>query len=276
MMEQNCFQAISNNIFGTYNVALVARQYGVAQFVLISSDKAVNPTNIMGATKRAAEIIILSLQRTQTRYCAVRFGNVLGSNGSVLPIFEQQIARGGPVTVTHPEARRYFMTIPEAAQLVLQASVIGRGGEIFVLDMGEPVKISELASNLIRLSGLEPDREIRITFTGLRPGEKLFEELSLEQEGIKATTHEKIRVFDGGEVRFQQVQAWLDALSSTLETKNVHQLVQTLQKMVPEYSPSEEIMALCEIDRHDLSLRYRQKSISLSFVAVEKPVEKPV
>jgi FlaA1/EpsC-like NDP-sugar epimerase len=276
MMEQNCFQAISNNIFGTYNVALVARQYGVAQFVLISSDKAVNPTNIMGATKRAAEIIILSLQRTQTRYCAVRFGNVLGSNGSVLPIFEQQIARGGPVTVTHPEARRYFMTIPEAAQLVLQASVIGRGGEIFVLDMGEPVKISELASNLIRLSGLEPDREIRITFTGLRPGEKLFEELSLEQEGIKATTHEKIRVFDGGEVRFQQVQAWLDALSSTLETKNVHQLVQTLQKMVPEYSPSEEIMALCEIDRHDLSLRYRQKSISLSFVTVEKAVEKPV
>lgn len=270
MMERNCFQAISNNIFGTYNVALVARQYGVAQFVLISSDKAVNPSNIMGATKRAAEIIILSLQRTQTGYCAVRFGNVLGSNGSVLPIFEQQIARGGPLTVTHPEARRYFMTIPEAAQLVLQASVIGRGGEIFVLDMGEPVKISELASNLIRLSGLEPNREIRIIFTGLRPGEKLFEELSLEHEGIKATTHEKIRVFDGGEVRFQRVQAWLDALSSTLETKNVHQLVQTLQKMIPEYSPSEEIMALCEIDRHDLSLRYRQKTISLPFAAAEK------
>jgi FlaA1/EpsC-like NDP-sugar epimerase len=272
MMEQNCFQAITNNIFGTYNVALVARQYGVAQFVLISSDKAVNPTNIMGATKRVAEIIILSLQRTQTRYCAVRFGNVLGSNGSVLPIFEQQIARGGPVTVTHPDARRYFMTIPEAAQLVLQASVIGRGGEIFVLDMGEPVKISELASNLIRLSGVEPDREIRIIFTGLRPGEKLFEELSLEHEGIKATTHEKIRVFDGGEIPFQQVQAWLDALSSTLETQNVHQLVQMLQKMVPEYSPSEEIMALCEIDRHDLSLRYRQETISLSFVAVDKAV----
>ena len=270
MMERNCFQAISNNIFGTYNVALVARQYGVAQFVLISSDKAVNPTNIMGATKRAAEIIILGLQRSRTRYCAVRFGNVLGSNGSVLPIFEQQIARGGPVTVTHPEARRYFMTIPEAAQLVLQASVIGRGGEIFILDMGEPVKISELASNLIRLSGLEPNREIRITFTGLRPGEKLFEELSLEQEGIKATTHEKIRVFDGGEVHFHQVQAWLDALSATLDTKSVHELVQTLQRMVPEYSPSEEIMALCEIDRHDLSLRYRQNRINLSFAAADK------
>jgi FlaA1/EpsC-like NDP-sugar epimerase len=134
------------------------------------------------------------------------------------------------------------------------------------------VKISELASNLIRLSGLEPNREIRIIFTGLRPGEKLFEELSLEHEGIKATTHEKIRVFDGGEVPFQQVQAWLDALSSTIETQNVHQLVQMLQKMVPEYSPSEEIMALCEIDRHDLSLRYRQQTISLSFVAVDKAV----
>lgn len=269
MMERNCFQAISNNIFGTYNVALVARQYGVEHFVLISSDKAVNPTNIMGATKRAAEIIILSLQRSQTRYCAVRFGNVLGSNGSVLPIFEQQIARGGPVTVTHPEARRYFMTIPEASQLVLQASAIGCGGEIFVLDMGEPVKISELASNLIRLSGLEPNREIRIIFTGLRPGEKLFEELSLEQEGIKSTAHEKIRVFDGGEVRFQQVQAWLEALSATLDTKNVHELVQTLQRMVPEYSPSEEIMALCEIDRHDLSLRYRQNRIRLILAATE-------
>ena len=270
MMERNCFQAITNNIFGTYNVALVARQYGVSQFVLISSDKAVNPTNIMGATKRAAEIIMLGLQKTHTRFCAVRFGNVLGSNGSVLPIFEQQIARGGPVTVTHPEAKRYFMTIPEAAQLVLQASVIGRGGEIFVLDMGEPVKISELATNLIRLSGLEPDREIRITFTGLRPGEKLFEELSLEQEGIKPTTHEKIRVFDGGEVRFEQVKAWLDALSATLEAKNVHQLIQTLLMMVPEYSPSEEIRALCEIDRHDVSLRYRQKRISLSLAVSEK------
>lgn len=270
MMERNCFQAITNNIFGTYNVALVARQYGVAQFVLISSDKAVNPTNIMGATKRAAELIILGLQKTHTRFCAVRFGNVLGSNGSVLPIFEQQIARGGPLTVTHPDARRYFMTIPEAAQLVLQASVIGRGGEIFVLDMGEPVKITELAENLIRLSGLEPDREIRVIFTGLRPGEKLFEELSLEQEGIKPTTHDKIRVFDGGKIRFEQVKAWLDALSAALEAKNVHEMIQTVLMMVPEYSPSEEIRSLCEIDRHDLSLRYRQKRVGLSLVAGEE------
>jgi FlaA1/EpsC-like NDP-sugar epimerase len=162
------------------------------------------------------------------------------------------------------------MTIPEAAQLVLQASVIGRGGEIFVLDMGEPVKITELAENLIRLSGLEPDREIRIIFTGLRPGEKLFEELSLEQEGIKRTAHDKIRVFDGGKVRFEQVQAWLDALSASLEAKNVHQLIQTLLMMVPEYSPSDEIRSLCEIDRHDLSLKYRQKRVSLSLVAGEE------
>lgn len=267
MMERNCFQAVSNNVFGTYNVALIARQYGVEQFVLISSDKAVNPTNIMGTTKRVAELIILGLQKTHTRFCAVRFGNVLGSNGSVLPIFEQQIAKGGPVTVTHPEAKRYFMTIPEASQLVLQASAMGQGGEVFVLDMGEPMKITDLATNLIRLSGFEPGREIKIAFTGLRPGEKLFEELSFEQEGIKPTSHDKIRVFDGGEVRFEQVGAWLEALSAAVEAKNVHQLVQTLQTMVPEYSPSEEIRALCQVDRHDVSLLYRQQRFGLSMTA---------
>ena len=272
MMERNCFQAVSNNIFGTYNVALVARQYGVEQFVLISSDKAVNPTNIMGTTKRVAELIILGLQKTHTRFCAVRFGNVLGSNGSVLPIFEQQIAKGGPITVTHPEAKRYFMTIPEASQLVLQASAMGQGGEIFVLDMGEPMKITDLATNLIRLSGLEPDRDIKIAFTGLRPGEKLFEELSFEQEGIKPTAHEKIRVFDGGEVRFEQVRAWLEALSSAVDTKNVHQLIQTLQTMVPEYTPSEEIRALSQVDRHDLSLAYRRQRFNLS-VTTSTPSE---
>jgi len=272
MMERNCFQAVSNNIFGTYNVALVARQYGVEQFVMISSDKAVNPTNIMGTTKRVAELIILGLQKTHTRFCAVRFGNVLGSNGSVLPIFEQQLARGGPLTVTHPDARRFFMTIPEASRLVLQASAMGKGGEIFVLDMGEPIKITELAKNLIRLSGLEPDHEIKIAYTGLRPGEKLFEELSFEQEGIKPTAHEKIRVFDGGEVRFEQVRSWLEALSSAVDAKNVHQLIQTLQTMVPEYTPSAEILALCQVDRHDLSLAYRRQRFGLS-VAVNEEAE---
>jgi FlaA1/EpsC-like NDP-sugar epimerase len=272
MMERNCFQAVTNNIFGTYNVALVARQYGTKQFVLISSDKAVNPTNMMGATKRVAELILLGLQKSATRFCAVRFGNVLGSNGSVLPIFSEQIARGGPVTVTHPDAERYFMTIPEAAQLVLQASAMGQGGEIFVLDMGAPVKITELAANLIRLSCPEPNPEIPVVFTGLRPGEKLFEELSFEQEGVKSTTHNKIRVFEGGEVQFDQVQAWLDALSSALEAKNVHQLVQALLTMVPEYTPSEDIRSLCAIDRHDVSLSYRQQRIDLSLEACEETV----
>jgi len=202
----------------------------------------------------------------------VRFGNVLGSNGSVLPIFAEQIARGGPVTVTHPDAQRYFMTIPEAAQLVLQASAMGQGGEIFVLDMGAPVRITELAANLIRLSCPEPNLEIPVIFTGLRAGEKLFEELSFEQEGVKATTHDKIRVFEGGKVQFEQVRAWLDALSSALEAKNVHQLVQALLTMVPEYTPSEEIRALCEIDRHDVSLSYRQQRVDLSIEAFEEAI----
>jgi len=270
MMERNCFQAVTNNVFGTYNVALVAQQYGVKRFVLISSDKAVNPTNIMGTTKRVAEVILLGLQKSTTRFCAVRFGNVLGSNGSVLPIFEQQIAKGGPLTVTHPDAQRYFMTIPEAAQLVLQASAMGHGGEIFVLDMGQPVKITDLAANLIRFSGFEPDRDIKIIFTGLRPGEKLYEELSLDDERIKPTSHEAIRVFDGGQVKFEQVRTWLDALSTAVEAKNAHYLIQSLLAMVPEYAPSEEIRALLELDRHDMWVTYRQKRPSLSLVAGEE------
>lgn len=263
MMEQNCFQAVTNNVFGTYNVALVSTQYEVRDFVMISSDKAVNPTNIMGVTKRVAELIILGLQRQKTRFMAVRFGNVLGSNGSVLPIFKQQIDAGGPVTVTHPDATRYFMTIPEAVQLVLQASSMGQGGEIFVLDMGSPVPIVDLARNLIRLSGFEPDREIKIVFTGLRPGEKLFEELQLEGEGMKATAHEKIRVLDGGEPNFKQVRAWLDDLSALAEAKHVSGLILKLKEIVPEYRPSREILALCEFDRHDHGWRYKRESAGL-------------
>jgi FlaA1/EpsC-like NDP-sugar epimerase len=258
LMEQSCFQAVTNNIFGTYNVALVARQFGCKTFVMISSDKAVNPTNVMGLTKRIAELVILGLQREHTRYVAVRFGNVLGSNGSVVPIFQQQIATGGPVTVTHPEAQRYFMTIPEAVQLVLQASSMGLASEIFVLEMGQPVRIADLARNLIRLSGLEPDQDIPVIYTGLRPGEKLFEELMLEGEGVKPTSHPKIRVLDGGPVSFEQVRLWLDELSALVEAKNVHGLVQIFQRIVPEYKPSEEILALCEVDRHDVALTYRR------------------
>ena len=269
LMEQSCFQAVTNNIFGTYNVALVARQFGCKTFVMISSDKAVNPTNVMGVTKRIAELITLGLQHEHTRYVAVRFGNVLGSNGSVVPIFQRQIAAGGPVTVTHPEARRYFMTIPEAVQLVLQASSMGVASDIFVLEMGQPVRIVDLARNLIRLSGLEPDQDIRIIYTGLRPGEKLFEELMLEGEGVKPTSHPKIRVLDGGPVSFGQVRLWLDELSALVEAKNVYGLVQTFQRIVPEYKPSEDILALCEVDRHDMALMYRRARGQLWYSAGE-------
>ena len=264
MMEMNCFQAVTNNIFGTYNVALVARQYDVKDFVMISTDKAVKPTNIMGVTKRVAELIILGLQHQRTRFVAVRFGNVLGSNGSVLPIFEEQIRNGGPVTVTHPEARRYFMLIPEAVQLVLQASTMGHGGEIFILDMGEDVKIDDLAKNVIRLAGFEPSKEIKIVYSGLRPGEKLSEELRLQGEGLTSTTHEKIRMLQGGQVDFVEVRAWLDELSTLVESRNVHGLVKTLMSLVPEYQPSEEILALCDVDRHDSVPRYRRGRASLT------------
>jgi len=271
LMEQSCFQAVTNNIFGTYNVALVARQFGCKTFVMISSDKAVNPTNVMGVTKRIAELIILGLQHEHTRYVAVRFGNVLGSNGSVVPIFQQQIAAGGPVTVTHPEARRYFMTIPEAVQLVLQASTMGVASDIFVLEMGQQIRIADMARNLIRLSGLEPEQDIPVIYTGLRPGEKLFEELMLDGEGVKPTSHPKIRVLGGGPVSFEQVQIWLDELSALVEAKNVYGLVQTFQRIVPEYKPSEEILALCEVDRHDMALMYRRARGQLWYSASHTP-----
>jgi len=264
MMEMNCFQAVTNNIFGTYNVALVARQYEVKDFVIISTDKAVKPTNIMGVTKRIAELIILGLQHQRTRFVAVRFGNVLGSNGSVLPIFEEQIRNGGPVTVTHPEARRYFMLIPEAVQLVLQAATMGHGGEIFLLDMGDDIKIDDLAKKLIRLADFEPDKDIKIVYTGLRPGEKLSEELQLEGEGLAPTRHEKIRVVQGGKVDFLQMRTWLDELSALVESKNVHGLVKMLISLVPEYRPSEEILALCDVDRHDSIPSYRRGRASLT------------
>ena len=267
MMETNCFQAVVNNIFGTYNVALVARQFKVEDFVMLSSDKAVKPTNIMGVTKRVAELILLGLQHEHTRFVAVRFGNVLGSNGSVLPIFQQQLAKGGPITVTHPEAKRYFMTIPEAVQLVLQASTMGKGGEIFILDMGDPIKIYDLARNCIRLSGLQPEEDVKIVFTGLRPGEKLVEELLTQGEGITRTWHEKIRVLSSSEVRFEQVRAWLDELSALVDAKNVHGLVSKLTAIVPEYTPSQEVLSLGQVDRHDVALHYRRARPDLVLLA---------
>ena len=267
MMETNCFQAVTNNIFGTYNVALISRRFKVEDFVLISSDKAVNPTNIMGVTKRICELIVLALQDGTTRFVAVRFGNVLDSNGSVLPLFKRQIASGGPLLVTHPDAKRYFMTIPEAVQLVLQASSMGHGGEIFVLKMGAPVRILDLAKNVIRLSGYEPGREIKIVYTGLRPGEKLCEELLFEREGMRSTTHEKVSMIDAGRADFVQVSSWLEDLSTIVETRNVNTLVAKLAEIVPEYCPSREVLALCEVDRHDMAYHYRRANNRLVAVA---------
>jgi len=221
----------------------------------------------MGVTKRVAELILLGLQHEHTRFVAVRFGNVLGSNGSVLPIFQQQLARGGPITVTHTEAKRYFMTIPEAVQLVLQASTMGKGGEIFILDMGDPIKIYDLARNCIRLSGLQPEDDVKIVFTGLRPGEKLVEELLTQGEGITRTWHEKIRVLSSSEVRFEQVRAWLDELSALVDAKNVHGLVSKLTAIVPEYTPSQEVLSLGQVDRHDVALHYRRARPDLVLLA---------
>jgi FlaA1/EpsC-like NDP-sugar epimerase len=238
LMETHVFEAIENNVFGTYNVAVAAAEHGVEDFVMISSDKAVRPTNIMGATKRLAELLLLALQNGRTKYVAVRFGNVLGSNGSVIPTFKRQIAAGGPVTVTHPEMRRFFMTIPEACQLVLQAGVIGRGGQICVLDMGEPVKIVDLARNLILLSGLRPDKDIAIEFTGMRPGEKLYEELSTMLEDTAPTSHEKVRIFVGNGMVEGDVLARLDCLRDICTARDAGRLVVVLKEIVLDYSPS--------------------------------------
>jgi FlaA1/EpsC-like NDP-sugar epimerase len=242
LMETHVFEAIENNVFGTLNLAEIAKQFGVQILVMISSDKAVRPTNIMGASKRVAELILLSLQNGGTQFVAVRFGNVLGSNGSVIPIFKKQIASGGPVTVTHPEMRRFFMTIPEACQLVLQASAIGEGGQICVLDMGSPVKIVDLARKLILLSGLKPDEEIKIQFTGTRPGEKLYEELSSLLEDTIPTKHDKVRIFVGSGLPENDMSGWLESLRSICETRDIGRLVVALKEAVHDYNPSTELL----------------------------------
>lgn len=242
LLEDHVFEAIENNIFGTYNVAMAAAEHGVEDFVMISSDKAVRPTNIMGATKRVAELVLLALQNGGTKFVAVRFGNVLGSNGSVIPLFKKQIAAGGPITVTHPEMRRFFMTIPEASQLVLQASAIGKGGQICVLDMGQPVKIADLARNLVLLSGLRPDEDIKIEFNGMRPGEKLYEELSTLLEDTVPTEHDKIRIFTGNGMPERDVLVWLDSLHEICEARDSGRLVVALKEIVLDYSPSTHLL----------------------------------
>ena len=211
-------------------------------FVLISTDKAVAPTSMMGTTKRITELMILDLQGRETKYVAVRFGNVLGSNGSVIPIFKKQIASGGPVTVTHPEMRRFFMTIPEACQLVLQASAIAEGGQIFVLDMGQPVKIVDLARKLILLSGLKPDEDIRIEFTGIRPGEKLFEELSSSAEDTIPSAHEKIRVFVGSGAPNGKALHAVEQLRDICQRRDISELILLVRELVVDYNPSAQFL----------------------------------
>jgi FlaA1/EpsC-like NDP-sugar epimerase len=260
LMETHVFEAIENNVFGTFNVAVAAMDHGVDNFVMISSDKAVRPTNVMGATKRLAELILLGLQNGGTQFVAVRFGNVLGSNGSVIPIFKKQIAAGGPVTVTHPEMRRFFMTIPEACQLVLQASAIGEGGQICVLDMGQPVKIVDLARNLILLSGLKPDHDIAIEFTGMRPGEKLYEELSSLLEDTVPTDHEKIRIFIGNGVPEEDIQTWLSSLRHICETRDTGRLVVALKELVLDYNPSTHLLR--RILEHEIITPTRLSNVS--------------
>ncbi|PJZ80702.1 nucleoside-diphosphate sugar epimerase [Leptospira meyeri] len=242
MMEINPSEAVLNNVMGTKNVADVCRLIGVERFVLISTDKAVNPVNVMGASKRAAEIYLQHIsQNSRTKFITVRFGNVLGSNGSVIPRFREQIKRGGPVTVTHPDVIRYFMTIPEATQLVLQAGSMGEHGEIFILDMGEPVKILSLAEEMIRLSGYTPHKDIAIEFSGLRPGEKLYEELLLNQEGIKKTHHPKIRIAAPLEnYNLLLFQNKLNRLFSLAKANKNRELFGAFKEIIPEYKIHDE------------------------------------
>jgi FlaA1/EpsC-like NDP-sugar epimerase len=241
LMETHVFEAIENNVFGTFNVAVAAAAYHVEGFVLISSDKAVRPTNVMGATKRVAELLLQTLQDGGTQYVIVRFGNVLGSSGSVVPTFKRQISAGGPVTVTHPEMRRFFMTIPEACQLVLQAAAIAEGGQICVLDMGQPIRIDDLARNLILLSGLKPDEDIRIEYTGIRPGEKLCEELSTLLEDTVPTTHSKIRIYTGSGLGID-MDRWLRSLREICNSRDIGSLVMVLKETVLDYNPSSGLL----------------------------------
>jgi len=236
LMELNPKEAIRNNVLGTRVVAEAALKAGVDRFVLISTDKAVNPSSIMGATKRIAEHVMQEFQRTGlTKFTVVRFGNVLGSNGSVVPLFSEQIRKGGPVTVTHPEIKRFFMTIPEAVQLVLQASVMGQGGEVFVLDMGEQIKVVDLARNMIVLAGLVPDKDIQIVFTGLRPGEKLYEELFEDSVQVEPTTHPKIHRAGGASISTGELDDWLESLQGNLPKCDEGTLLHDLKRLVPSF-----------------------------------------
>lgn len=264
LMERSPQEAIKNNVFGTRNVAEAAHEYGVKRFVLISTDKAVNPTNIMGASKRVCEMIIQGLaQQSKTKFTAVRFGNVLGSNGSVIPLFKKQIKEGGPVTVTHKDIIRYFMTIPEAAQLVIQSGAIAKGGEIFVLDMGQPVRIYDLAADLIKLSGLKLNEDIEIEITGLRPGEKLYEELLMNEEGLSDTNYEKIHIGQPGEIDYTLLKKALNEMLLILKSPEKNDLISMVKKLVPTYKDSYGINDLANVEVVEVNdeIKYKLKYI---------------
>ena len=243
MMETNPIEAVENNVFGTKNVMESAIEHNVEYFTLISTDKAVNPTNVMGATKRITELLCkyMSLFKSGTKFSAVRFGNVLGSNGSVIPVFQEQIRRGGPITVTDRDIQRYFMTIPEAVQLVMEASSLTKGGELFVLDMGEMIKIYDLATTMIRLSGLKPEKDIKIEITGLRPGEKLYEELQLSTESLAKTENERIFLFKSDFIDIDKFDREFRKLQDALISRDLKNILTQIKKLVPTYTRSEYV-----------------------------------
>ena len=252
LVEYNMIEGVQNNVFGTYNVARCAAEHNVKSFVLISTDKAVRPTNVMGASKRMAELCLQALSEQlkdyQTCFSMVRFGNVLGSSGSVIPLFRKQILKGGPITITHPDIIRYFMTIPEAAQLVIQAGAMAKGGDVFILDMGEPVKIVDLAKNLVQLSGLSvkdennPKGDIEITYTGLRPGEKLYEELLIGGDNVRKTTHPRIMTAEEVYLPFEQLSEVLSELENSCKDANYMAIRQTLLNAPTGFKPTTEIV----------------------------------
>jgi FlaA1/EpsC-like NDP-sugar epimerase len=246
LMENNPSESILTNVQGSMIVADLSKEFGVKKMVMVSTDKAVNPTGVMGASKRIAEMYVqaldkISSEENSTRFITTRFGNVLGSNGSVIPVFRKQIQDGGPITVTHPDITRYFMTIPEACQLVLEAGAIGKGGEIMIFDMGESVKIVDLAKKMIRLSGLELGKDIEIVFSGLRPGEKLYEELLNQQENTIPTHHEKIMIAEVREYPFNEVKDGIVTLISLFETQDNNAIVAQMKKLVPEFTSNNSV-----------------------------------
>jgi FlaA1/EpsC-like NDP-sugar epimerase len=255
LIEKNPWEAVYNNVLGSQVVMQLSLKYGVERFVLVSTDKAVRPTNVMGASKRLTELVLQSLQGNGTRFMAVRFGNVIGSSGSVLPLFRRQIENGGPITVTHPEVTRYFMTIPEAAQLILQAGGLGQGGEIFILEMGTPVKIAQMAEELVRLSGKKPGKDVEIIFTGLREGEKLYEELITQDEGVVSTKYGKIMVLRSngwnGKKNKAEFSQWLDGtledLYRIVRTHDAHAIRTKLKEILPEYVPPQNVKSVLEL-----------------------------